>query len=340
MSHEINETDRFGEVRSRGERAWHGLGDEIPEGLDAVGAFARLGLDWPTEMAPIQALASRGIINLPKHFAHVRKDNGDLLGIVTDEYKPFENIDLARLADSLAGADKACVTETAGSLYSGRRVFALVRLPHEIRLGKGGEDRLEQYVLVANGHGGFAETSCYPTSIRVVCANTLRMSEKGITKGIRFRHTGDFEAKVAQARLVLGTAVEESKKFETKVKALAATRLSKAQLQFFLEKTFEEIYGAIDPLADAGFNDRALEKRKEILDQWAENLEHEQQKIAGIAGTAWAAFNAISMYEDHQRGRFKDTDESDARVASNIFGVSHREKGIAFRNAMALVKVK
>ena len=340
MGHEILQHDRFAEVRSNGQRAWHGLGNSIREGLDAETALTEQGLGWPTELAPLQAQCSGGIVTLPKHFAHMRGGGGSplLLGIVTDEYKPFENIDLARLADSLAGADKACTVETIGSLYNCRRVFVLVKLPHEIRVGKNGEDLLEQYVLVANGHGGFAETSCYPTSIRVVCANTLRLSEKGITKGVRFRHTGDFAAKVAQARIVLGTAVEESKRFEAKVKALAGAQLAAKDVKWFLEKTFEDIFGKIDALADAGFNDRLLEKRKEILDQWAENLAHEQQRIDGIGGTAWAAYNAVSMYEDHQRGRFKDTDESDARVASNIFGVSHREKGVAFRNALALVK--
>lgn len=340
MAHEIHEAagDRFGEVRTGGKRAWHGLGVEVADGTDCESAFKQVGLDWTTEVAPIQALASVGILNLKKHFAHVRKDNGRLLGLVTDEYRPFENLDLARFADSLAGADKACTVETVGSLYACRRVFALVRLPHEIRLGRGGEDRLQQYVLVANGHGGFAETSCYPTSVRVVCANTLRLSQGDAAKGIRFRHTGDFDAKVAQARLVLGSAVEESKRFERKVKALVGLRLTKAQIATYLEKTFADIFGKVDPLAPAEFVERFQEKRKAILEQWAANLDHEQQKIGGIAGTAWALYNAISMYEDHQRGRYEDTDKSDERVASNIFGTSHREKGIAFRNALALVK--
>lgn len=337
MGHEINEKDgdRFGEVRENGEKAWHGLGVAVADGTDCATAFQQVGLDWETELAPIQALGSNAIIDLPKHRAHVRKDTGLMLGLVTNEYRPFENKDLAAFADSLAGADRACTVETVGSLYSCRRVFALVRLPHEIRLGRGGEDVLKQYVLVANGHGGFAETSVYPTSVRVVCANTLRISERDAAKGIRFRHTGNFEAKVEQARLVLGTAIAESKRFETKVKALSTRRLSKEQLAAYLEKTFDDIFGKVDPLAPAEYVERFQLRRKEVLEQWAANLAHEQQTVAGISGTAWAAYNAISMYEDHQRGRASTPGES--RIASNIFGTSHREKNIAMRNALALV---
>lgn len=338
MGHGITDKDKYAEVRSGGKRAWHGLGNEIVSGLNAVEAFEQEGIDWPTELAPIQCLASTGVINLPKHFAHLRKDTGDLLGMVTDEYKPFENIDLARLADSLAGADKAVSVETVGTLYSGRRVFVLVKLPHEIRVGKTGEDVMEQYVLVANGHGGFAITACYPTSIRVVCANTLRWSERDVLKGIRFRHTGDFEAKVAQARLALGTAMDESRKFEERVKALYGTKLSKGQTLHFLESTFDDIFGARDKEAPADFLEKYDAKRKEMLEQWYANLDDAQQRIDGIQGTAWAAYNAVSMYSDHQRGRFRGVGESDARVAANLFGVAHREKGKAFRNALALAK--
>jgi phage/plasmid-like protein (TIGR03299 family) len=339
MGHGITDKDRFGEVRGEGrQRAWHGLGNGIPEGLNAVEAFEQEGIDWETEMAPIQCLATSGIISIPKHFAHIRKDTGDLLGMVTDEYKPFENIDLARLADSLAGADKAVSVETVGTLYAGRRVFVLVKLPHEIRVGKNGEDVMEQYVLVANGHGGFAVTACYPTSIRVVCANTLRWSERDVLKGIRFRHTGDFDSKVAQAKLALGTAMEESLKFEERVKALYGTKLSKGQMLHFLETTFDDIFGKRDSEAPADFLEKYDAKRTEILAQWYANLDDAQQRIDGIGGTAWSAYNAVSMYSDHQRGRFRGIDESDARVAANLFGVAHREKSKAFRNALALAK--
>lgn len=337
MAHEIHteDGDVFGEVRSGGKSAWHGIGDPVAEGTDCETAFTQIGLDWPTEMAPVQALASRGIINLDKQFAHVRKDTGLLLGMVTSEYRPFENMDLARFADSLAGADKACTVETVGSLYSCKRVFALVKLPHEIRVGKGGEDVIKEYVLVANGHGGYAETACYPTSVRVVCANTLRLSQTDAVKGIRFRHSGNFESKVAQARLVLGTAIAESKEFESRVLALAATRLSRQQLTSYLVRTFEDIYGKADPLAPADYVEAFQAKRKGILEQWTANLAHDQQLVAGIAGTAWAAYNAISMFEDHQRGRKGD---GEARVASNLFGPANKDKRVAFQNALALVK--
>ena len=46
MAHEINATDVFGEVRARGERAWHGLGVELPTGLGAWEAFQQIGLGW------------------------------------------------------------------------------------------------------------------------------------------------------------------------------------------------------------------------------------------------------------------------------------------------------
>lgn len=55
MAHEINNSDRFGEVRVNGKRAWHGLGVEIADGLNAVEGFKAIGLDWQTELLPVYA---------------------------------------------------------------------------------------------------------------------------------------------------------------------------------------------------------------------------------------------------------------------------------------------
>jgi len=345
MAHEIHEGhDAFGENRTAGQRAWHGIGKDIGEGLSATDGFLQIGIDWETHLAPLQCTMPDGSVQqIPEWNAHIRADNNFCLGLVSDGYKPFQNMELAELADSLAGADKAVTTETCGTLYKGRRVFALVKLPHEIRVGKSGEDLMKQYVLVSNGHGGTSPISIYPTSIRVVCANTLRWSERDMMKGIRFRHQGDFDSKVAQARLMLGTANAESVKFGEKVQALAATELTPGQRRYFMKASFEDIFGK-GPKADANgvvdseMQDRYEAKQKAIIEQWMTNLVNEKNTIDGIGGSAWAALNAITEYSDHQRGRFLGINESDARVAANLFGVAADEKKKVLRRALALIK--
>lgn len=339
MGHEIRKGDRFAEVRANGQRAWHGLGVEIPEGLNAVAAFQRVGIDWETELAPVYARFGDDLersVALDGHFAHIRKDTGDVLGLVSSDYKPFENKDLARLADALVDADHEVLVETCGTLYGGRRVFVLVKLPRDVRVTD--EDILEQFICVSNGHGGTAVLSAYPTKVRIVCANTLRASETSLVRGGSWRHVGDFDQKVAQARAVLGLAARETEQFEAQVKMLVKTNMSKAKVREYMERVYDRSFKKIDEEGDAATVEKLKERRNKTLEQWEANLEDARQSLTGIRGTAWAAYNAISQWQDHERGRFATVHDSDARVHSNLFGTAHKGKLVAYREALTLAR--
>lgn len=357
MGHGITEFDRYGEVRKNGKRAWHGLGQEIEEGLSAEDGFQQIGLGWPTILCPIFAQVPDGIgedgeprvrmvhldgqgavdengVPSRPYLAHLRADTLTELGVVKDGYQPFENLELARFADALAGADAAVRIETAGSLYRGRKVFALVRLPEAIRVSS--NDPLEQYILLQNGHGGYAAFSVYPTSVRVVCANTLRWSERDISKGLRFRHTGTWEEKIKVAKTALGLALNETKKFQEQVMHLRRTDMSFSQIKAYMSDLYDSLFGKIDDKVDGEAREKLLFKRTQVLTQWEALLDHPSNTVDGMSGTAWQAYNAVSFWEDHQRGRFGPIEESDARVASNVFGVSHKQKRTAFEKLLVL----
>lgn len=351
MAHEINSTDTFGEIRENGKRAWHGLGVEIPDGLSAEEGFEQIGLGWRTELAPIFAHRERmgedengnpvithEPVEIPERKGHFRTDTGELLGVVSDQYRPLENMDLARFADALVSSsdiDGKVVLETAGSLHNGRRVFACVKLPEVIEAAPG--DVSEQYVLVGNGHGGFASFACYPTSVRVVCANTLRWSEKDVARGLRFFHLGSMEEKLANAKQALGLARRETKKFQEQVSALVGLNLTTAQMRELAVDIYYRCFGKIATDLEEDSRRKMEEKRDDLVNKWLANMEDERQRIAGIEGTGWAFYNAISQYHDHERGYFKGIEESNARVSSNIFGVSNEHKVKAFRRILQAV---
>lgn len=356
MAHEITSTDAYGEQRqgfvmidgkqvARG-RAWHGLGIELDSGLSAQEAFKQLGIDWGTNLNQCYTLLEDTTkmdgsqIRVPIDlFTQTRDDLAPdhpdkILGTVSGGYKPFDNMDVAKLADELVGADAAVTVETAGTLKGGKRVFCLVKLPHTIEATR--DDVLQQYICLSSGHAGFAALSGYPTSVRVVCANTLRWSERDVARGFKLIHSGDFEDKLKMARNVLGLAVQESKKFEEQVKALVGTTMSKAQTRVWMQGVWEDCFGDPAKLVDESAQARMVEKRDATVEKWLVNLEDERQQIRGIRGTAWAAYNAVSQWHDHERGNFRPTSESDARVHSNLFGVSQDHKARVFRSALAL----
>lgn len=336
MAHEIEATDKFGEVRLNGKRAWHGLGVELPPKMTAVAGFRKIGLDWESELLPLFASyteeGKRRQFKVSSHCLHVRSDIKRPLGVVGRGYRPIQNIALAEFADALAGADAAVEVETAGSLRDGRCIFTLVRLPHTISVTN--EDILKQYVLIRNSHDGSSAFQVYPTSIRVVCANTLRWSERDANRGVRFQHTGDIDKKIEHARLVLGIISKETVQFEAMVRLLAAKSVTKADAREYFRSVYDRTFSVV-PETDKAKYAKQLEKRDAMLTRWAENMEAANQSLKGIRGTFWAAYNAISQWHEHERGRFGPVAESDGRAHSNLFGTSDAQKRVAFQTALA-----
>lgn len=329
MAHEITNVDSFGENR-KVERAWHGLGMELPEGATAHESFKQVGLGWSTELWEVsKAKRPDGTeveVASPDARLHVRLDTNEVLGMVSEGYRPIGNMELAQFADMLAGEDKAVRCETAGSLRRGKRVFALVKLPKDIEVVDG--DVLKNYVLVTNGHDGNSAFQVYHTSVRVVCANTLRMSERDAIKGARFAHTGNIAEKIEMARMALGIVVRQTEAFEQAARHLARIQMTEAKIDAYFGAVYEATVGDAE-------GDKAKAKRDEILAEWKSNLERADNAVPASRGTAWQALQAITFWHDHQRGRFQGVKQgSEGRIHSNLFGASAADKTKAFRFAM------
>lgn len=335
MAHEINRTDNFGEVRTNGKRAWHGLGIEIPEGLSTVEGFRRIGLDWTTSLAPLTATLEDGTkIAVPGRAAQIRNDTRGVLGVVADDYPSVENMDLAEFGDSLRS--EGLVLETAGSLRDGKNVFALLKTADTIVAGK--DDVVQVYTLLSNAHGGTGSFAIYPTSVRVVCANTLRWSEKDAAKGLSFIHFGktSIEERLKTARTALGLMKVETDKFRVQVDAMARTNLSATKAKDLFLAIYDATFGAIPGDVDSKTAAKLRERRTLILEAWVANFANERNNLRGIEGTAWSAFNAVTEWHDHERGN-ENRDDA-VRMTSNLFGVSHVDKRKALKTVLAVVK--
>ena len=242
MSHGLTNNDSMFSVR---EMPWHRLGvvlDQYPRSIDD--ALENAGLGWKVTHGDVLVVRRPEWIDDfgNKHLAelipargfkaNLREDTGEVLGIVSDEYEVVDNRDAFRFLDALIGSDLHF--ETAGSLWRGRRVWCLARLPEYIELGG---DRAATYIYVANSHDGSMAVTAAVTPIRIVCANTLgaalRQAEHGVgaRRTFRFRHTGNLQAKFAEARQVLGMTINYEKQFKALADRLAREPISEPALE-------------------------------------------------------------------------------------------------------------
>jgi phage/plasmid-like protein (TIGR03299 family) len=272
MAHGLMENDFM--FSANGIRPWHGLGaviDEAPTSADAV-RIAKL--DWSVEKRELYA----GGRLVPNYYATVRSDTGEALGVVGKQYRVIQNVD-AFVDDIMGRRDFPCVYETAGSLWNGRRIFLLVRLPETEILG----DRVENYLFFSNGHDGFSGLMCGISPVRVVCNNTLHLAIRAAKRTWYAKHTSGLDSRKQDAIKSPGYAVEYLEAASDMAGQMVSIKLG---VRKFLDELF--------PLSEGAT--RLSWEHNEILKSEVLSLHNRKPGIADFRGTGWGAYNAVADF--------------------------------------------
>jgi len=330
MSHEIDQSTGQAAVFVTGDPPWHGLGKVISHAATSQEALQLAGLDWNVEQWPLTASRGQHSQPAPHHVANVRSDTNKLLGVVSERYKIFQNREAIEFMDALVN-EKLAMYETAGSLSDGRRVWMLARLP--AKLWATPHDEIHPYVLLTNNHDGLGSLRLIPTTVRVVCQNTLNLALGHAGRsGLAIRHSANLAQRVAEAREKLGIVTERLHDFRCELKALVGSEVSVLRLQEYFDGLSEQLI----PLSTATPEpSEIINRRRDLQRRWEENFENPRNTLDNARGSWWGAFNAVSEWADHQRTFAGTTDlaRRQRRLASVWFGDSDRIKQEAFASA-------
>jgi Domain of unknown function (DUF932) len=138
--------------------------------------------------------------------------------------------------------------------------------------------------------------------IRIVCANTLgatlRQAEHGVSaqRTFRFRHTGNLQAKFAEARQVLGMTINYQQQFKELADRMAMEPVADRALE---HRVLRHLWTIDEDMGKA-----ARANRERTIERVLANFRG--QGAAGDTtgnspGTKWVAFNAIAEYLDYGR---------------------------------------
>jgi hypothetical protein len=174
--------------------------------------------------------------------------------------------------------------------------------------------------------------------VRVVCQNTLSLSERDMGTGVRFHHTGDVTAKLDVAAKLMAHSVADAERFNAQATALAQRDLSADDVTRFFGAAFLATFGAAPTHSgDGNLLAKWMEKRERMLKDWMERFEGERQTLPGIQGTAWAAVNAYTEWSDHDRGGAWANKDEGVRFESAMFGNQAAAKKKVLAAALTLV---
>ena len=342
MPHEIDITAGIASFANARSDHWHRLGQSVGHAMTAREALdaARLA-NWNVRKMPLQVpqqpiITDTGVttpdpLAVPDFYATVRTNpiNGgiDVLGVVGSKYEPVANEASCDLLDALTDESGAHF-ETAGALRGGRETFITMKLPNTMIFDgrDGSQDQTAFYIAALNSHDGTSAFRLLVTPIRIVCANTQSAAISRAKASFSIRHTGGAKASIAEARNALKLTWRYIEAFETEAAALYAQPMDTDEMRDFANTLLE-----VDDAGSAATVRNRREKASGIVKLWTSS-----PTIAPIAGTRWAAYNAVTEYCDHivpVRGARTSTAASEARALRNIStaGSAQSLKAQAFR---------
>ncbi|MEJ7932503.1 DUF932 domain-containing protein [Ramlibacter sp. AN1015] len=311
-----------------GQTPWHQLGSVLPPRQPIEVWMQKAGMDWTIRETPVrfmtgEAGALGSIQTFEEQKVLYRSDTSAPLSVVSNRYQvvqPREILEFYRDLTEISGFE----LETAGVLKQGRKLWALARTGKEANLK--GNDLVKGYVLLATSCDGTLATTATPTTIRVVCNNTLTMALNAAAAAVKVPHSTAFDAQAVKRQL--GIAVTAWDAFMYRMKTLSERKVkSHEAMNYFLKVVCQS--NDHPHSAKALVNERALKRVQAIYDGSA----GKGAELASSQGTAWGLLNAVTQHVDHER-RARTTD---SRMDSAWFGAGAALKQRALNQALQLV---
>jgi phage/plasmid-like protein (TIGR03299 family) len=320
MAHEVENMFYVNEV------PWHGLGIKLEAAPTVREAIVCAGLDWEVASQPQYAKFDGEEIATPSR-AIIRKTDRKVLGVVGPDYEVVQNV--AAFDWFQAWVDAGVVKlETAGSLCGGSRIWVLARVVGDpIEIVK--NDAILRYILLSNSHDGTMAVRCGFTGTRVVCANTMAAAhESKASKLLRIRHTKNVATALEEIQNIMDVANREFVATTDQMKFLARCKVSVEDLTSYVRKVFTPKVSVKQIEGEEFSGERILAKVIPLFENG-----RGMRELPEIKGTLWAAYNAVSEFVSHERGRSQDS-----RVNSLWFGDSANTNQKAFNIAVEMAK--
>lgn len=312
---------------------WHGLGTPMPANQPLKVWAEAAGLNWEAVRKPMFYCDEDGAMVQLNRNVLIHSETGNDLGIVTDSYKIVQPREILQAFKEIA-ADAGYQLKTAGNLRAGRRIWALADCGDEFALDKAGKDRVRRNILLSTSFDGSMATIVEPTTVRVVCQNTLSMAagSNGENAKVRISHHSEFDPASLRADLLDSSGdIEASwEQFKERALRLASRRVSMHEAIAYFTTLFSP--QVVEKETEEGtvlITDNLKRNLTQVMEIYTNGL---GQETSTSRDTAWGLVNAVTRWADHERNSRTDA----GRLNSAFFGDGADKKNAAMTAALAL----
>lgn len=269
----------------------------VSEALDLA------GLNFEVKKRPVFDQKANGdFVEVPGKFVTYRTDTEFALGVVGNQYQPFNNEPALGLVDELLGHGARIAA--AGSWNNGADVFITAALQNGITVP--GEEDLDLFLLFRNNHSGTGAVSAYVTPMRISCTNMLRSAIGQSVSSWKIRHTRTVADRVQEASVALRLVDSYKEEMEGAIRQLQETEISADEFENFIKELTE---------------DKAERVQKSMIDTYNDS-------DTVTRGNCWGAFNAVTEALDWASPRQTGIE---SRFASQVEGPISRTRDRAMR---------
>lgn len=297
MSHEIDTSNgRHNMAYVKGAaKPWHGLGFEVEADATIDEWAVAGGLQFKVVKGELLFKAEDGVVreagDTLNRAVLYRDDTMSPLSVMSkNRYTIHQPADIL---DFIADVSRAMQwpVETVGSLFGGRKIWALLKLPEAFALPGG--DKVEGYLLACTSFDGSTGSEFRFVTVRVVCNNTLEMALDAANKGAVVYHSAEIDIEKVKTDLGIGHSIWAT--FIEKAKQLTAITVSKAQAQSVLRK----VYGEPKLVNELGKASVLIENPNVVRTLGYFQGQGIGSKLESAKGTGWGLVNAVTQEVDH-----------------------------------------
>lgn len=283
---------------------WEEIGKKVNPNSTPEQMLVDAGLNWSVEKVRYN-YPHNGSNHPSSKMALVRSSDSFELTTITGKWEPVQNLEAFMFFDEFVRTGNMRM-HAAGSLYSGRIVFALAEIAEPCFVFGG--DRIDPYFLFTNFHEYGRSTDLRFTPIRFECGNSLVMALSGSKDGsIKINHRRKFDPEIVKKSL--GLASEKLLLYKSTAEYLGSKRADPADVISYLQQIFPSV-------SEKQKEEKISRPARTAL----KNLET-QPGAEYAKGSWWQAVNAVTYTIDHLLGKKQET-----RIGSAWYGPNRVKK--------------
>lgn len=320
---------------------WHRLGTAVPDGATVEQMLDASACNYDvftTNVAAVDADGNimRGSDGRPIIIADSRatirsNSDGSFRGISTvgTRYVVQQNKEVLERAMSVARImrglqdNQEIRIDACGSIGGGREFFATIHLGSSIVDPSGIADKLDEYLVIRNGHDGKTPITFVNTPIRAVCKNAVIVAVSESQRKVTARHTKNADFVVNDGMAVARQWADLSR---------STKRIAEQMVRIPISNNDTVVAIAREILA------RGMGKKSQKhLDSTVEsivNIYSNNRNSAKYGTNGWSLYNSVVEYLDHERDgdaidRAETTMDSTSWVSKKKLATAQRVLALA-----------